>query len=162
MLTIVDNINSHAVDQLFSLYSESMQDLLKSFSSAEEMKAAYTSFLTEILSHPRQFILVEESNDVWVSGLRAIETASGSWFIEAVETKPETRRMGFGQALLRHTIDYLQTLDMTEVFCQIHKNNLKSQSLHRKCGFLPTDEPSIDPWGQLDENTILFRLSVRV
>lgn len=159
MLNIVTQIDGNTLRRLLSVYSESMQDLRINFSSDAEMRAAYESFLRDFVKSAKHLILVEESGGEWVSALRAIETGEGRWFLEAVETKPASRQKGFGTALLRHTIDYLRGLGMTELTCLISKKNLASQALHGKCGFVPTDEPPLNCWGELEEGTVLYRLA---
>lgn len=37
--------------------------------------------------------------------------------------------------------------------------NTASQALHSQCGFVPTEEPPRNPWGELEEETVLFRFS---
>lgn len=158
MLNIVTQIDENTIRRLLSVYSESMNDMKINFASDAEMYAAYTSFLRGFVKNPKQLIIVEESNDEWVSALRAIETIEGHWFLEAVETKPEKRKKGFGKDLLRHTIGYLINIGMAELTCTISKNNFKSQALHEKCGFIPTNELPLNCWGELEEGTILYRL----
>lgn len=157
MLNIVTQIDESTISRLLSVYSESMNDMKINFASDAEMCAAYTSFLRDFVKNPKQLIIVEASDDEWVSALRAIETMEGHWFLEAVETKPEERKKGFGKDLLRHTIDYLKNIGMTELTCTISKNNVKSQALHGKCGFIPTNELPLNCWGELEEGTILYR-----
>lgn len=157
MLLQVTTVDNNSLEQLFSVYEESMKDLQSRYASLEDMKASYADFLNEFLSIPNQYVLVETAEGQWVSGLRAIETESGCWFLEAVETMPEERRKGHGRRLLLHTLDFLKSRGMQQAFCQISKNNIKSQKLHISCGFIPTEDPSIDPWGQLNDRTILFR-----
>lgn len=158
MLSLVTQIDENAVCQLLSLYSESMNEMKKYFASDAEMRGAYVSFLRDFVKNPKQLILVEVSDDEWVSALRAIETTEGHWFLEAVETKPEKRKKGFGKDLLYHTIDYLKNIGMRELTCTISKNNFNSHALHGKCGFIPTNEPPLNCWGELEEGTILYRL----
>ena len=157
MLNIVTQIDENTINRLLSVYSESMQDMRKNFASDAEMCAAYAAFLRDFVKNPKQLVIVETSDDEWVSALRAIETMEGHWFLEAVETKPEERKKGFGKALLCHTMDYLKNIGMTELTCTISKNNVKSQALHGKCGFIPTDEPPLNCWGELEEGCILYR-----
>ena len=157
MLLQVTTVDNNSLEQLFSVYEESMKDLQSRYASLEDMKASYADFLNEFLSIPNQYVLVEAAEGQCVSGLRAIETESGCWFLEAVETMPEERRKGHGRRLLLHTLDFLKSRGMQQAFCQISKNNIKSQKLHISCGFIPTEDPSIDPWGQLNDRTILFR-----
>lgn len=157
MLLQVTTVDNNSLELLFSVYEESMKDLQSRYASLEDMKASYADFLNEFLSIPNQYVLVEAAEGQWVSGLRAIETESGCWFLEAVETMPEERRKGHGRRLLLHTLDFLKSRGMQQAFCQISKNNIKSQKLHISSGFIPTEDPSIDPWGQLNDRTILFR-----
>ncbi|MGN1347860.1 MAG: GNAT family N-acetyltransferase [Acutalibacteraceae bacterium] len=158
MLNIVTQIDENTISRLMSVYSESMNDMRINFADDDEMCAAYASFLREFVKNPKQLIIAEASDDEWVSALRAIETIKGHWFLEAVETKPEERKKGFGKDLLRHTIDYLKSIGMTELTCTISKNNFKSQALHEKCGFIPTNELPLNCWGELEEGCILYRL----
>lgn len=158
MLVVVKQVNEEIIERFFALYEESMKDLEANFRSLEEMKEAYASFLKDFMADPKQLVLVEEIDDIWASALRAVESADGRWFLEAVETKPQERKKGYGEALLHHTISHLRCLGMREVTCTIAKNNVASMALHRKCGFVPTQDAPINPWGQLENGTVLFRL----
>lgn len=160
MLRIITQIDENTVSRLISVYSESMNEMKINFANDAEMCAAYASFLREFVKNPKQLILVETFDDKWVSALRAIETIEGHWFLEAVETKPDERKKGFGKDLLHHTIDYLKNFGMTEITCTISHNNHKSQALHGKCGFFPTNDFPLNCWGQLEEGSILYRLEV--
>ena len=158
MLNLVTQIDENAISRLLSVYSESMNEMKIHFANDAEMCGAYASFLRDFVKNPKQLILVEATDDEWVSALRAIETIEGHWFLEAVETKPDERNKGFGKDLLYHTIDYLTNIGMRELTCTISKNNFKSQALHEKCGFISTNAPPINCWGELEEGTILYRL----
>ena len=158
MLNLVTQIDENAISRLLSVYSESMNEMKIHFANDAEMCGAYASFLRDFVKNPKQLILVEVSDDEWVSALRAIETTEGHWFLEAVETKPNKRKKGFGKDLLLHTIDYLKNRGMTEITCTISHNNHKSQALHGKCGFIPTNDAPLNCWGELEEGTILYRL----
>ncbi len=160
MLNIVTQIDENTIRRLLSVYSESMDDMKINFANDVEMYMAYASFLQDFVKNPKHLIVVETFDNDWVSALRAIETTEGHWFLEAVETKPDARNKGFGKDLLHHTIDYLKELGMTESTCTIAKNNYNSQALHEKCGFIPTNAPPLNCWGELEEWTILYRLEI--
>lgn len=160
MLNVVTQIDENTVNRLLAVYSESMDDMKINFANDFEMHAAYVSFLRDFVKNSKQLIIVETVNDKWVSALRAIETSEGHWFLEAVETKPDERGKGFGKDLLHHTIQYLKKIGMTELTCTISKNNYKSQALHGKCGFFPTNDLPLNCWGELEENTILYRFEI--
>ena len=158
MLEIIAQINNDIIDKLLYVYAESMDEIKTNFTSEEEMHDAYYAFLRDFISKPNQLILAESINDNFVSALRAIETAKGSWFLEAVETNPIERQKGFGEKLLLDTIDCLKKHGMTEITCTIAKNNYKSQKLHKKCGFVATDDTPLNCWGELEDWAILYRL----
>ena len=160
MLKIITQIDEDVISKLLSVYSESMDDMKRNFVSDTEMSRAYATFLRNFVKKQNQLIIVEVFDEEWVSALRAIETTKGRWFLEAVETKPDERKKGFGKDLLCHMIDYLKSLGMTELTCTISKNNFKSQALHGKCGFIPTNDAPLNCWGELEEGTILYRLEI--
>lgn len=157
MLHPVTQLDETIIRQLISVYSESMSELKPHFGDDAEMRGAYAAFLRDFVKDPKQRILAEADGEEWVSALRAIESAEGHWFLEAVETKPEQRQKGFGRALLCHTVDYLKRMGMRELTCTIAKNNAASRALHEKCGFVPTEEPPVNCWGEWEEGTILYR-----
>ena len=45
------------------------------------MKEAYASFLKDFIEHKNQLVLVENVGGEWMSGLRAVESRPGHWFI---------------------------------------------------------------------------------
>lgn len=156
MLHRVTQIDEAALRGLLAVYAESMQELACNFPGEAEMQRAYAEFLRDFVQKPGQRIYAELSDGDWVSALRAIETRPGHWFLEAVETRPGARRRGFGAALLRHTA---AALDAQELTCTISKHNHASQALHAACGFVPTDAPPRNCWGETEEGTILYRLT---
>ncbi len=157
MLLILNQVNDQMIERLFLLYEESMRDLRKNFNSDFVMKESYRRFISEFIADPKQLVLVEEVNGIWVSSLRAIESEAGKWFFEAVETMPKERRKGYGKELLFHALEYLREKGMSEVTCTIAKTNTRSMKLHEKCGFVSTNDVPLNPWGQVEEKTILYR-----
>ena len=51
----------------------------------------------------------------------------------------------------------LEKLGMTEVTCTISGHNMKSKRLHKKCGFIATNDSPINPWGEFEEGRVLYR-----
>ena len=88
MLIIVKNIDENIIDSLLDIYSESMEAMESSFDNHNEMIDKYISFIKDFINKPQQLIMIEEVENRWVSGLRAIEIQKGKWFFEAAETKP--------------------------------------------------------------------------
>ncbi|MGN1075121.1 MAG: GNAT family N-acetyltransferase, partial [Eubacteriales bacterium] len=130
------------------------------FGSDSEMKESYASFLKDFIEQEGRLVLVETVDGQWVSGLRAIETNPGKWFIEAVETMPEYRHNGYGRMLLLDTIALLRTRNAKTLECIIAENNAASIKLHSGCGFIGTADAPINCWDEREDGGILFRLEL--
>lgn len=65
-----------------------------------------------------------------VSALR-LEPYKDGWLLEALETRPEQRRRGYAEALIRS----VQALGKGKLYSHVHKANLPSLAIHEKCGF---------------------------
>ncbi len=160
MLKRITDIDSDTVSRLFAIYEESMNDLAGSFSDAAAMKESYTAFLTDFISENGRLLLVEKTGGEWASCLRAVESAPGDWFIEAVETAPLFRRKGCAEMLLKHTAGLLKSLGAECAECIIAEDNIASIRLHEKCGFAKADKAPVNCWGELEKGGMLFRLKL--
>lgn len=160
VLVVVRTVDDGVIERLFDVYAESMADLSCDFSSEEEMRLSYREFLEDFVSDDCQLVLVEEDAGTWKSALRAVPCGDGRWFVEAVETDPGARRKGYGRLLLLHAADHLRTLGAREVTCCISESNAASRRLHESCGFVATGEDPINPWGELEEGCLLYRLEL--
>lgn len=160
MLVVVGTVDDDVVSRLFDVYAESMADLSTSFSSKRDMHASYREFLEGFVSDPGHLVLVEEDGGVWKSGLRAVSFGDGRWFVEAVETDPDARRQGYGRLLLIHASEHLRSLGAQEITCCIYESNVASRRLHAGCGFSATSESPVNPWGELEEGCLLYRLTI--
>ena len=160
VLVVVRTVNDNVVARLFDVYAESMGDLSCDFSSEEEMRASYCEFLEGFIADPAHLVLVEEDDGVWKSGLRAVSCGDECWFVEAVETDPGVRRQGYGKLLLLHAIEYLRSLGVHAISCCISESNNASRRLHELCGFSATGEDPINPWGELEEGCVLYRVEL--
>ncbi|MGN1028113.1 MAG: GNAT family N-acetyltransferase [Faecousia sp.] len=160
MLSQVKYVDENVTDKLFQLYKESMADMADKFSSDLEMKEAYASFLKDFIEHKNQLVLVENVDGEWMSGLRAVESKPGHWFIEAVETMPDHRHNGYGRMLLLDTIEFLGNRNAKTLECIIADNNEASISLHSGCGFIRTNAAPVNCWDEYEDGGILFRLEL--
>jgi hypothetical protein len=97
MLERIENVNEQAIEKMFLLYAESMADMEGEFKDRDEMEASYAAFLKEFIQNSKQMVFIETDEKQWVSGLRAVESEPGKWFLEAVETMPGKRNRGYGK-----------------------------------------------------------------
>ena len=160
MLVVVRAVDDGVIERLFDVYAESMDDLSCGFACEGEMRSSYREFLEDFVSQPGHLVLVEEDTGAWRSALRAVSCGEGRWFVEAVETDPGARRQGYGRLLLLHVADYLRTLGARKVTCCISESNVASKRLHELCGFSATGEDPVNPWGELEEGCLLYRLEL--
>lgn len=160
MLIVVRTVDDGVVSRLFDVYAESMSDLSHDFSGEQEMRLSYREFLEGFVSEDGHLVLVEEDDGAWKSGLRAVSYGSERWFVEAVETDPGVRRQGYGWLLLTHAAEHLRALGAREVTCCISESNVASRRLHESCGFVVTGEDPLNPWGELEEGCLLYRLGL--
>lgn len=160
MLERIENVNEQVIKKMFLLYAESMADMEGEFKDRDEMEASYAAFLKEFIQNPKQMVFIETDEKQWVSGLRAVESEPGKWFLEAVETMPGKRNRGYGKKLIRHVTEFLKGTGAKKIDCIIGKSNLSSIKMHTDCGFKKTKEPPVNCWGELEEGRILFRLEI--
>lgn len=160
MLVVVRTVDEGVVSRLFDVYAESMSDLSHDFSGEQEMRSSYREFLEGFVLEDGHLVLVEEADGAWKSGLRAVSYGGGRWFVEAVETDPGARRQGYGRLLLVHTVEHLRALGAREVTCCISESNVASRRLHESCGYVATGDDPINPWGELEEGCLLYKLGL--
>ena len=74
---------------MFLVYAESMVDMEGEFKDRDEMEASYAAFLKEFIQNPKQMVFIETDEKQWVSGLRAVESEPGKWFLERHRRKKD-------------------------------------------------------------------------
>ena len=52
---------------------------------------------------------------------------------------------------------YLEGLGAREVTCTIDRGNAVSRAMHESCGFVKTDLPPVNPWGETEDGCLLYR-----
>ena len=76
--------------------------------------------------------LILEGNNRYISALR-LEPYQDGLLLEALETAPEFRRKGYGEALVRAA---LETVEGIKVYSHVSKRNVASLRAHEKCGLV--------------------------
>ncbi len=71
-----------------------------------------------------------QEDGVPVSALR-LEPYRDGQLLEALETRPDCRRRGYGEQLIRAVLAQAQG----KVYSHVHKKNVPSLAIHKKCGF---------------------------
>lgn len=156
MLRILNAVDEETIDRLFAVYRQSMEDLSGRFEDGRIMRREYARFLAEFIREPGRLAAVEEEQGRWASALRAIETAPGAWFLEALETDPELRGRGHARRLLNNVAEYVSRRGGRQLACLIRRTNQASIAAHRACGFQPTDKAPVNWDGEPDEESVRF------
>lgn len=117
----------------------------ENLSEAIEEEARYfESFLKEKFfpkENNRYYVLDVEGE--WVSALRLTQL-DGFYYLEALETPPKQRKMGYGARVLKETIELLAQRGPVVIRDSVKKDNLASLATHRKCGFRIEQEEAVN------------------
>lgn len=95
--------------------------------------------------------LVLEENGEWISALRICPVAEGFWYLEALETRPDRRKMGYGTRLLAGTLERLKGEGPFRLADTVSKKNPASLRTHEKCGFTVAADPAWDYLQEISE-----------
>ena len=116
LLKITDG---QALDErkLMDVYAESNLENTDFFCPEEPDKEAavrmvesgFLDFLkNEFFKEPEAICWVLEEDGVWVSALRICRIPEGPYYLEALETRPDRRRQGYGVRLLSEVLDAMK------------------------------------------------------
>ena len=158
MLLRIESFRDVDCRSLMDIYEESNLENTSFFcpdigDSEEAKKTVENGFLgyleNEFLPQSGNCIYVLEEDGIWLCALRLSHIKDEIYYIEALETRPDSRRKGWGSRLLLSMIDEMKKGgDFTLCDC-VSKNNEASVRTHLKCGFSLV---SSEGWNYL-ENT---------
>lgn len=144
MLLQITNYADLDKRKLMDVYSESNLENTAYFCPEETDQAAavgkvesgFLSFLeTEFFQYAKAACWVWEENGVWISSLRTCEIQDGLYYLEALETRPDHRKKGFGSRLLSGVLEAMKTEGSFRLCDCVSKKNAASLKTHEKCGF---------------------------
>lgn len=139
--------------KLMAVYAESNMENTAYFYPKETDKAAavakveagFLDFLkNEFFQYTKAACWVWEENGVWLSALRTCEIEDGLYYLEALETRPDCRKMGYGSALLAAVVEALKAAGSFRLCDCVSKGNAASLKTHEKCGFQIVSECGYD------------------
>lgn len=145
MLTEIQSFDEIDKRKLMDIYSESNVENAEYFypDMADRDQAVLrveNDFLGMLQSdflkeNTKNCYIVLVKDDVWVSALQLYFIKEGFYYIEALETRPEYRRQGYGSELLLGMINKLKETGPFTVCDCVRKRNKASLATHLKCGF---------------------------
>ena len=149
-ITEMDGIDAR---RLMDVYSESNYENTGYFFPEEsdkqlavkKVEAGFLDYLrNEFYSNEGNSYMVLEEGGEWVSALRLNKIKPGLYYIEALETRPDCRRKGFGAKLLNSVKELLKARGSFLLCDCVSKSNAPSVDVHLKCGFRIMPGPAHD------------------
>ncbi|MBQ1378226.1 MAG: GNAT family N-acetyltransferase [Lachnospiraceae bacterium] len=139
--------------KLMAVYSESNYENTDYFfpdetdkkAAVEKVEAGFLDFLKNDFFHKTEAAYwVLEADDIYVSALRTCKIREGLYYLEALETRPDSRRQGYGAMLLSGAADSLKENGPFRLCSCVSKKNTASLKTHEKCGFRVVLEEGYD------------------
>ena len=135
-LIITNKVEKVDLDRLMEVYRESNYEnmISLSYDCLDDLESTYKEYLKkDFLENKDNYLGVLANGESYLSALR-LHREDGGYLIEAIETKPEFRNLGYGLSLL-----FLVRKRISEAFylqSEVSENNIKSLNLHKKLGFV--------------------------
>ena len=98
-----------------------------------------------------------EESSRYISALR-LEQHQDGLLMEALETRPDCRRMGYAKKLIQAALNNLP--EGTRVFSHVHKKNNPSLATHRSCGFSKALDYSVCSDGSVYDREVTMEIVV--
>ena len=139
MLIVCEKLKDLSFSQLMMVYEEGNRENAEAFwpdmEEGQRMIRAeqeFYQYLREIFfptEHARYYVWEENGN--YVSALR-LEPYRNGMLLEALETHPGYRRMGYAASLIRAVQEVSSDV---KIYSHVSKRNKASLKTHEKCGF---------------------------
>ena len=139
--------------KLMDVYSESNYENTDYFfpdeadkeAAVQRVEAGFLDFLKkDFFNRADATYWILEINGIWVSALRTCKIREGLYYLEALETRPDHRRQGYGSILLSCVEDALKKDGPFRLCSCVGKKNIASLKTHEKCGFQVVSEEGYD------------------
>ena len=141
-LLVADSLRKLSFPKLMEVYAQSNRENGedrypweppgRQLALAEEDFREYLSRIFFTGEKARYFVLEEAG--CYVSALR-LEPFLDGLLLEALETAPDRRRMGYAAALIRQTQRFLERQGPVRLYSHVVCGNTASLRTHEKCGF---------------------------
>ena len=109
------------------------------------VEAGFLDFLkNDFFSKTDAAYWILETGGIYVSALRMCRIKEGLYYLEALETRPDHRRKGYGAMLLSGVADSLKEDGPFRLLSCVGKKNTASLKVHEKSGFQIVSEEGYD------------------
>ena len=130
--------------KLMDIYAESnlentdyfFPDITDKKEAVRKVEEGFLDFLrNEFFAQPGNVYWILEVDGLWVSAIRTSRIKDDVYYPEALETRPDFRRKGYGSRLLGEVLDSLKADGPFVMYNCVSKRNTASLKTHEKCGF---------------------------
>lgn len=139
------------IRRLLDIYSESIAENAAEFYPDEELSFAvgkeerkFVGFLNEFFGKKGNKYFVLEEEGEWVSALRLSTIGGWSYYLEAFETRPDSRRRGSAKRLICAVFEKLGQYGPFVIADCVSKTKAPSVRTHISCGFRIVSENGIN------------------
>ena len=139
-LIITNKVEKIDLNKLMEVYRESNCENLNklSYPSLDDLENTFKEYLSkDFFANKENYLAILADGQSYLSALR-LHREAGGYLIEAIETKPDFRNLGYGLSLL-----FLVRKRISEAFylrSEVSENNIKSLNLHKKLGFVEKEK----------------------
>ncbi len=155
MLKIVNRMNDFSFGKLMEVYEEGNlengQDMWPDEPEGRQIALAeqeFYSYLQQVFFKTEGAVyLIWEEQGVYVSALR-LEPYQDGLLLEALETAPRYRNMGYGVRLVSAAVAYANG---KKIYSHVSRKNIPSLRTHEKCGFVKVSDHALYADGSVDD-----------
>ena len=163
MLHVIDSRNALPFAALMEIYAEGNmkngQERYPMLSQSQQILEAeqdFYAYLSTFFRQPDSRYFLWEADGTYVSALR-IEPYVDGYLISALETAPSQRNLGYGKALLKAVILWIDRHNPVSVYSHISKRNAPSLAVHKAAGFAEYLPYAQYADGSVSQNAITLR-----
>ena len=152
MFLELKQISEQDMAKLMGIYAESNNENIVYFypdctdasDGLRKIEANFSDYIRkEFLISPENTYCVLAKDNIWVSALR-LYAMKDFYYIEALETSPAFRRLGYGSELLNAVLLSLKKKGPFILRDNVGKRNAASLATHKKCGFEIEHEDAVN------------------
>ena len=140
--------------KLMDVYAESnfentdffFPDVSDKNTAVKKVEEGFLDFLMNVFFRQQEdasYWVIEE-NGVWVSALRTCRVEENTYYLEALETRPDQRKKGYASLLLSGVVNEMNKNGAFRLCDCVGKKNTASVKTHIKCGFKIVSEKGYD------------------
>lgn len=139
-LIFTNKVEKVDLDKLMEVYRESNYENLNklSYPSLDDLENAYKQYLVkDFFANKENYLATLRDENNYLAALR-LHREDGGYLIEAIETREDSRKKGYGSRLLSLVISRVP--EDLYLRSEVGEDNIKSIGLHKKQGFFEKEK----------------------